>query len=119
MADLRLPLALVLAGLAGACSGSGAEPAPDGETVACAVGEAHDLTEDCILERVHENGADMLVLHHPDGGFRRLIVLPSGGLIAADGADQAQVSVEQGIFAVSLGQDRYRIPQTMVAESAQ
>ena len=59
------------------------------------------------------------MLHHPDGSFRRLVVLPSGGLIAADGADQAVVSEEQGMFAVTLGQDRYRIPQVPEAVNAQ
>ena len=77
------------------------------------------MADSCVVERVHENGSDILVIHHPDGGFRRLIVLPSGSLIAADGADQAVVSQEQQHLAVTLGQDRYRIPQTMVAGNAQ
>lgn len=92
---------------------------PEGEAVACAVAGAPDFAEDCLVEREHENGADVLVLHHPDGSFRRLAVLPSGGLIAADGADQAVVIEEQGMFAVTMGQDRYRIPQASVASNAQ
>ncbi len=115
MADLRPVIAALLAGLVAACSGGDAAPVPEGESLACALGGAGDFAEDCVLERVHEGGADVLVIHHPDGGFRRLIVLPSGGLIAADGADQAQVSEEQGNLVVSLGQDRYRIPQALLA----
>lgn len=92
---------------------------PEGDAIACAVAGAADLAQDCVVERVHEAGADILVLHHPDGGFRRLIVLPSGGLIAADGAAQAQVEQQQGVFTVTLGQDRYRIPQALVAGHAQ
>lgn len=110
---------MLLAGLAAACSGGGGEPVPQGETVACAVAGAVDFAENCVIERVHEAGSDILVLHHPDGGFRRLIVLPSGGLIAADGAAQAEVTEQQGVFEVTLEQDRYRVPQDLVARDAQ
>lgn len=119
MADSRPLLAVLLAGLAAACSGGGAAPVPDGDTVACAVGGAADFAEGCLVERVHEAGSDILVLHHPDGGFRRLIVLPSGGLIAADGAATAEVTEQQGVFEVTLEQDRYRVPQALVARNAQ
>lgn len=115
MADRRPLIAALLAGLAAACSGGEGAPVPEGESLACALGGAADFAQDCLLERVREGGADILVLHHPDGGFRRLIVLPSGGLIAADGADQAQVSEGQDGFSVALGQDRYHIPQALVA----
>lgn len=115
MAVNRPLLAVLLAGLATACSGAGGEPAPEGDTVACAVAGAADFAEDCVVERVHEAGSDILVLHHPDGGFRRLIVLPSGGLIAADGAATAEVIEQQGMFEVTLEQDRYRLPQALVA----
>lgn len=92
---------------------------PEGDAVACAVAGATDFAEDCVVERVHEGGADILVLHHPDGGFRRLIVLPSGGLIAADGAATADVGEQNGVFEVTIEQDRYRVPQSLVAGNAQ
>lgn len=119
MADRRQVLASLLSGLATACS-AGGEPPPAGDAIACALARAQDLADSCVVERVHENGSEILVIHHPDGGFRRLIVLPSGSLIAADGADQAVVSEEQQQLAVTLGQDRYRIPQALlVAGNAQ
>ena len=54
----------------------------------------------------------MLVIHHPDGGFRRFRVLTDGhGLEAADGFDKAQISiVEDGRILVSVGPDQYLLP---------
>ena len=119
MVDCRPLLAALLAGLATACSGGGAAPVPEGDALACAVAGAADFTDECVVERVHEAGADILVLHHPDGAFRRLIVLPSGGLIAADGAAQAQVIDGDGAFEVTIEQDRYRVAKALVAGNAQ
>ncbi|MXO72339.1 hypothetical protein [Alteraurantiacibacter buctensis] len=119
MADSRPLIAALLAGLAAACSGGEGAPVPEGSNVACAVAGAADFVDECVVEQVHEGGGDVFVIHHTDGGFRRLVVLPSGGLIAADGADQAVVSEEQGLLAVTLGQDRYRIPRALLAGEGQ
>ena len=50
------------------------------------------------------------MIHHPDGGFRRLALAEGGGLIAADGADEAMVAVTDGIAEVTLAGSRYRLP---------
>lgn len=120
VADCRRLLAVGLAALLAACSGTDAAPQPAGDTVACAVGGAADLAEDCTLERVRAQGATNLIIHHPDGAFRRFIVLPGeNGLIAADGADTAQVVAQDATFAVTVGQDRYVVPAALVRSDAQ
>ncbi|MEO5707248.1 MAG: hypothetical protein ABIT10_11435 [Alteraurantiacibacter sp.] len=120
MADWRCLLVVGLAGLLAACSGTEAAPEPEGDTVACAVAGASELADDCTLEVVRAEGATNLIIHHPDGAFRRFIVLPDeNGLIAADGADSATVVEQDGAFAVTVGQDRYVVPAAMLRSDAQ
>lgn len=88
--------------------------------MACAVGGASDLADDCVIEKVRAEGATNLIIHHPDGAFRRFIVLPGEtGLIAADGADSAVVVEQDGAFAVTVGQDRYVVPAASMRSDAQ
>jgi hypothetical protein len=67
------------------------------------------------VERVQGPEGTTLTIHHPDGGFRRLLVATDGrGVIAADGADQAVVSVvADNRIEVALAGDRYRLPATV------
>jgi hypothetical protein len=117
-ADWRRLRGLGLVALLAACSGGEAAPAPEGDTVDCAVAGAVELADLCILERVRAEGATSLVIHHPDGAFRRFIVLPGeSGLIAADGADNATVIEQDGAFAVTVGQDRYVVPLAMISDA--
>ena len=103
---LRISSALGLIVALAAC-GAGSPP-PEGEKVDCAIGEAADLAPVCILERV----GDGIVVHHPDGSFRRFIVDPAKGmLIPRDGAE-VLVPAEDS-FAV--GADRYRVPPALLA----
>ncbi|UYY78218.1 hypothetical protein [Sphingomonas sp. R1] len=96
---------LVLAMLLAGCGADpAAEPAQQaGETVACGpVGET--LLPVCTVER--DGGT--LILHHPDGGFRRLQV--QGNMItAADGAEVASVTHPAGATEVTIGGMRYRL----------
>ena len=57
----------------------------------------------------------MLTLRHPDGSFHRLLTTRDGhGLIAADGAVPARVSVVgPDLIEVTLSGDRYRLPATV------
>ncbi|GGA04902.1 hypothetical protein GCM10010923_13050 [Blastomonas marina] len=104
-----LPLLLVVA-----CSqpNEGAESgepaaAPTGETIACALGGSESFDSKCVVER---KGNDV-VLHHPDGGFRRFVLDPGGGgLVAADGADSSSQRIEGDWLLLTVGGDRYRIP---------
>lgn len=105
-----LPIALVLLA---ACSetGESGEPAPrpTGETIACSLGEAVAFDEECIVERSGQE----LVVHHPDGSFRRLTLDPAGaGLIAADGADDSIQRIMGNWLILQVGPDAYRFPFT-------
>lgn len=89
-------------------AGCGADPASqpaaqEGETVACGpVGET--LLPVCTVER----DGSTLILHHPDGGFRRLAV-QGNVLTAADGAELASVTHPAGATEVTIGGMRYRL----------
>ena len=88
--------------------------AEDDGRILCAHGDA-PLTRDCTVDRTDDTQGLILTLRHPDGGFRRLRVTGDGrGVVAADGADEAKVSVvgAEGIE-VALGGDRYRLPATI------
>ncbi len=102
----------------------GAQEEPGGEggsvaaaPVACRVSGAADFSAQCRLEwRAAGGEVRLLVLHHPDGGFRRLLVSGDGKRInAADGADLPQVTMREGTAEIVLGGDAYRIPAGKLA----
>ena len=70
-------------------------------TIDCAVGPGAEVGADCLVERA----GDVLVIRHPDGGFRRLNVID---LRAADGSDPAQVASDGTMVEVRVEGDRYR-----------
>ena len=61
----------------------------------------------------------VLVVHHPDGGFHRFELLKDGGIAAADGAEQAQLSPEGAVSEVTLGNNRYRFTAAQLGHAAQ
>lgn len=81
----------------------------------CARGGSSDFARDCTLDRVTSPQGLVLTVGHPDGGFHRLLVTKDGrGVIAADGAEAAKVSiVGADQIEVALGEDRYRLPATI------
>ena len=93
-----------------------ARPKPAVELIECAHARAA-LARDCLVDR--QSGGDGLILtvRHPDGAFRRLATTNDGrGVISADGAEQAVVSVVgDGQIDVALGGDLYRLPATIGA----
>jgi hypothetical protein len=108
---MRISSAFVLLLLAGCTPGSGSAPEQAQEHIACAVGGAVEFTEDCGLERASVEGAQVLVVRHPDGGFRRLEVSQDGqSLLAADGAEVTQSARKDDRWEVILGEHRYVIP---------
>lgn len=108
---LRTSSALVALVLLAGCGGAESPP-PEGDTVECAIGKGAALSSDCTLERA----GDGIILHHPDGGFRRLTRDPStGALIARDGAEPLVTEPgEEGTVQFSIAADRYRIPQDVL-----
>ena len=69
----------------------------------------------CAIDRTQTQDGLYLTLRHPDGGFHRLLVTKDGrGVIAADGAEQAQVApLADNLIEVSIGGAHYRLPATV------
>jgi hypothetical protein len=127
----RVPGAILLAALAAACSpeqtantqvlanveAAQQEEAADNGLLNCAVGAAATLSRVCSVERQESDRGLVLTIRHPDGGFRRLLVTKDGhGVVAADGAQPAQVTlVGNNEIEVALGDDVYRLPATVKA----
>lgn len=82
--------------------------------IPCARGNAA-LEPVCTLQQTRSVQGLVLTVRHPDGGFRRLLVTDDGrGVIAADGAETAKVTiVGAGGIDVALGDSRYRLPATV------
>jgi hypothetical protein len=110
--SLRIFSALASLGLLAACAGE--SPPPPGETIECAIGAGAELSPVCTLERVA--GTRALVLHHPDGGFRRVDRDPSTNtLTVLDGADPLVSQPSDGdAIAFAIGADRYRVPLALL-----
>lgn len=85
------------------------EAADDGR-IACSLNGAAETN--CQLEQREGDEGPLLVLSHPDGGFRRLLLVEGGaGIEAADGAENVRVSAAgPGMIEVRVGNDRYRLP---------
>lgn len=120
-------LACALLALAG-CS----EPEPDAQVIAnveraaaataeddgrilCAVDGAAEFQRSCTVDRGETGAGLVLTVRHPDGAFHRLLVTKDGrGVVAADGAERAKVSIVGGkSIEVVLADDRYRLPATV------
>lgn len=88
--------------------------AEDDGMVLCARGAA-PLTRTCTVEQTQGPDGLLLTLRHPDGGFHRLLATQDGrGVVAADGAEAAEVRVIDGdAIDVKLGDERYRLPATV------
>ena len=115
---LRISSALGLLAATAACGGAEMSPPPPGAEVDCAIGAGADFSPVCTLELVE--AGDELVIHHPDGGFRRFSrVAETGALVPLDGAEPLVPEpgvADAGSFAV--GADRYRIPQALLTPPA-
>lgn len=83
--------------------------------IPCAVGGATEFASNCTIERGRTQDGLILTVRHPDGGFHRLRVTTDGrGVVAADGARQATVSViGDGAIEVAIDDARYRLPATV------
>ncbi len=118
-----MPAAMLAAMLAGCGQGDPAatfnQQAPAGDVAAdrieCAQAGNTALTRSCTVDRTASHDGLILTVRHPSGAFRRLLVTRDGrGVIAADGAERAQVTVVGSHeIEVALGGDRYRLPATI------
>jgi hypothetical protein len=114
---LRTSSALATLVVLAACSGKESPP-PPGDDIDCAIGAGADFSPVCTLERV--TGTQEIVLHHPDGGFRRLTRDPATGALAAlDGAEPLVNTADTPeALQFAIGQDRYRIPRALLEPPA-
>lgn len=81
----------------------------------CAIGPGARWARDCLIEQGEDKA--ILTVRHPDGGFRRLRIVRDGrGVVPADGAEEARVTVAgYRSIEVTIGEDRYRLPATLAA----
>ncbi|WP_414900382.1 hypothetical protein ACMT1E_11555 [Sphingomonas flavalba] len=91
-----------------------AAPVARDGALACAPSGTESFAAACALERRVGAGGLELTVRNPGGGFHRLLVTAAGrGVVAADGAEAAEVSIAgAGEIAVAIGGDRYRLPAT-------
>jgi hypothetical protein len=91
----------------------------DGQIV-CAQHGSNDFARVCTVDRVNSADGLVLTVSHPDGSFHRLLVTKDGrGVIAADGAEKAVVTIlAPGRIEVELGGDRYQLPATVKGQPA-
>ena len=106
----------LLAGLAG-CDRAAPQfgaPRDDGNRIECRFGGLEQFERSCTYEREGER-SEIIVIRKPDGGFRRLRIVSDGrGVVAADGAEPARVTILTGDqIEVAIGGDRFRLPATM------
>jgi hypothetical protein len=108
---------LALAALA-ACSrgtpGERADAGPDApheDRVRCALDGARDFSPVCLRDVSQGPDGELWVIHHPDGGFRRFVLIDKGTRIAtADGAEEVQTDRIGKDLEVRVAGNRYLFP---------
>jgi hypothetical protein len=82
------------------------------DRIECRLAAASQFERFCTIERADSAAGRLLTLRKPDGGFRRLLVATDGrGVVAADGAEPARVTIlRDGLIEVEIGGDRFRLP---------
>ena len=120
---MRIFSALLLCGALTACGSTGGEtPAEDVQAAGngddgkldCALAGASDFKRICQLERVYRQDDLELIFRHPDGGFRRFVIVPGKGVDVADGSETATVTtLASDKIEVQVGNDRYHLPATV------
>ena len=113
-----LPLALAAAGCGdpdAARRQALADAAEQAGKVDCATDGTAAFALVCTVERVSSAEGLVLTIRSPRGSFRRLLVTKDGrGVVAADGADPANVTlIDGGRIEVAIAGDRYRLPATV------
>ena len=119
MRPILLPMLLLTAcGEAAPNAGSRTETAaPDDGHIECRIGAATEYERFCTVEFADSETGRTLTVRKPDGGFRRLLVTADGrGVVAADGAEPAQVMlIDDDRIEVAIGGDSFRLPATVRA----
>ena len=111
---LLVPALLALSACGGSSGGTYAGPADD-DRIECRIGAARLFDRFCTVEVEETEEGRVLTVRKPDGGFRRLLVAEDGrGVVAADGAEEAEVAiVDENLIEVEIGGDTFRLPATV------
>jgi hypothetical protein len=89
--------------------------------IECALAGNTSFNRNCTTERVSGAEGQLLVVRHPDGGFRRFKILTDGrGLAPADGIDPdfKLTVMGNGMIEVRSAEDIYRLPAAIKGEVA-
>lgn len=97
---------------------AGCGSAESDNRIECRPAGAASFARVCSLETAESSEGLVLILRKADGGFRRILLAnDERGLIAADGAEPADVALlPDGRIEVSLGGDRFRLPAGVGAQ---
>ncbi|GAO78545.1 MULTISPECIES: hypothetical protein [unclassified Sphingopyxis] len=87
------------------------EAAEDGR-IECALEGSKLFDRTCTVEEMSGEGGTILVVGRGNVGYRRLQITTDGrGVVSADGAEPAKVSiVGNNMIEVAIANDRYRLP---------
>ncbi|MGE4323083.1 MAG: hypothetical protein AB7E60_08650 [Sphingobium sp.] len=112
-----LGLIFALGACGGGSDGSSAASSDEYGKAECAIGQGGKWDRACLVERGEGAAGPTLTLRHPDGGFRRFLIVTDGrGIAPADGAEQPGLSMHgDRQIEVRVGDDRYRLPATFAA----
>ena len=113
---LLVPALLALSACGGSSGGSYAGAGED-DRIECRIGNARLFDRFCTVEADETEEGRVLTVRKPDGGFRRLLVVDDGrGVVAADGAEEAEVTiVDDDRIEVDIGGDTFRLPATVAS----
>lgn len=80
--------------------------------IECALEGAKLFDRTCTVQEMSGEGGTILVVGRGDVGYRRLQITTDGrGVVSADGAEQATVTIiGEGMIEVAIGADKYRLP---------
>ncbi len=103
---------LLLAACGGDGAGDAAGQATEADRIDCALAGKKEFKRACTTETMPGEKGRMLVIRHPDGGFRRFNILTDGrGLAPADGFDETSIRIlGGGMIELASGDDIYRLP---------
>ncbi|MEL7446736.1 MAG: hypothetical protein AAGK02_13170 [Pseudomonadota bacterium] len=114
---------LALASIALASCGPESQT-PEGTDIDCAIGAGVQYARVCTLEKLDTAGGEIgneFLIHHPDGGFRRIrFDVHSGEVVELDGAEKVETVdvLPGGTYEFSIAGDRYIIPLDMLWDEA-